>query len=105
MRVLVVGAGEVGSNIAASLADYHDVVVVDIDSERVDELDTTHDVLAVEGDGTSISTLREAGVSDADILIASTDDDETNLVTCGATKTLGDAFTIARVRSVHYLET
>lgn len=104
MRVLIVGAGEVGSNIAASLAENHDVVVVDIDSEMVDELNTAHDVLAVEGDGTSISTLQEAGVGDADILIASTDDDETNLVTCGATKTLGDAFTIARVRDVHYLE-
>jgi trk system potassium uptake protein TrkA len=105
MRVLIVGAGQVGSTIGASLAENHDVVVVDIDSEKVNELHTAHDVLAIEGDGTSMSTLREAGISDADILIASTDDDETNLVICGSAKSLGDPFTIARVRVVHFLET
>lgn len=105
MRVVIVGAGEVGSNIAASLADSHDVVVVDVDPERVEEVKYSLDVLAIEGDGASIDTLEEAGVADADLLIASTDDDETNLATCGTAKALGDPFTIARVKQVGFLRT
>ncbi|WP_137284825.1 Trk system potassium transporter TrkA [Halorussus salinisoli] len=105
MHVIIIGAGEVGSSIASSLADTHEVVVVDIDGERVDALTYSEDVLAIQGDGTSISTLREAGIDEADMIIASTDDDETNLVTCGTAKTVDDPFTIARVKNVDYLET
>ena len=105
MRVVIIGAGEVGSSIAASLADSHEVVVVDTDPERVDALTYSHDVLAIEGDGTSLATLREAGIDSADMVIASTDNDETNLVACGTAKTVDDPFTIARVKKVDYLET
>ncbi|KAB1188878.1 MULTISPECIES: Trk system potassium transporter TrkA [Haloferax] len=105
MRVVIIGAGEVGSNIASSLADSHDVVVVDVDSDRVEELNYSLDVLAITGDGASIETLEEAGVGEADLLIASTDHDETNLATCGTSKVLGDAFTIARVKQVGFLRT
>jgi trk system potassium uptake protein TrkA len=105
MHVIVVGAGQVGSNIAASLADTHDVVVIDTDGERVDALTYDIDVLAIEGDGAALDTLREASVSEADLLIASTDDDETNVVVCGTAKVESDAFTIARVKRPQYLET
>ena len=105
MRVLIVGAGEVGSNIAARLAPVHDVVIVDVDPEVVDRLTYSLDVLTIEGDGSSLGTLREAGIADSDMLIACTDDDETNLVTCGTASTASDTFTIARVRNVKFLET
>ncbi|SIR27632.1 trk system potassium uptake protein TrkA [Haladaptatus litoreus] len=105
MRVIIVGAGEVGSSIAQSLADSHEVVVVDRDGERVDSLTYSIDVLAIEGDGTSLATLQEAGIEEADMVIASTDDDETNLVICGTAKTIDDPFTIARVKKVDYLDT
>ncbi|WP_379692274.1 Trk system potassium transporter TrkA [Halopelagius fulvigenes] len=105
MRVIVVGAGEVGSNIAASLTDSHEVVVIDVDSEKVDDLTYSLDILAVHGNGASLSTLQEAGIDRTDMLIASTDDDETNLVTCSTAKTVSDAFTIARVRNANFLET
>ena len=105
MRVIIVGAGEVGSNIAASFADEHRVTVIDVDPEKVDDLTYSHDVLAIEGDGTAYEVLEEAGIEGADMLIASTDDDETNLATCATAKTAGDAFTIARVRNVNYLDT
>lgn len=105
MRIIVVGAGQVGSSIATNLSEDHDVVVIDLDEQRVEELTYSENVLAMEGDGTASSSLREAGIDEADMLIASTDDDETNLVTCGTADTLGDAFTIARVRSDHFLET
>ena len=105
MRIVVVGAGEVGSNIAAGLTDSHDVVVVDLDPDTVEELTYTTDVLALEGNGMSMATLEEAGVRDSDMLIASTDDDEANIVTCGTAKTISDVFTIARVRNAEFLDT
>ncbi|MCU4717006.1 Trk system potassium transporter TrkA [Halapricum hydrolyticum] len=105
MRVVIVGAGEVGSTVAASLAGDHEVIVIDLDSERVDTLTYSLDVLAVEGDGASVKTLREAGIDDADLLIACTDDDETNIVSCGTAKTISDAFTIARIRNTKFLDT
>ncbi|WP_435095937.1 Trk system potassium transporter TrkA [Halarchaeum sp. P4] len=105
MRVVIVGAGEVGSSIAASLAGSHEVVVVDVDPERTEELTYEHDVLTVEGDGASLDTLEAADVAKADIVIASTDDDETNLAICGTAKTASDAFTIARVQNRAYLQT
>lgn len=105
MRVIVVGAGEVGSNIAASLAESHDVVVIDVDPEKVEELTYSNDVLAVEGDGTSLEILEDAGIAEADMLIACTDADKTNLVICGTAKTIGDAFTIARTRNTNFFNT
>ncbi|MFB6224148.1 MAG: Trk system potassium transporter TrkA [Haloarcula sp.] len=105
MYIVIVGAGEVGSNIAKSLANNHEVAVVDIDSDSVDTLMYEADVLGVEGDGADLDTLREAEMETADVLIASTDDDETNLVTCGTAKTVADAFTISRVKSAKFLRT
>lgn len=105
MRVVVIGAGEVGSSIAASLAGDHEVVVIDIDGERVEALTYSHDVLAIEGDGTALSVLENAEVGSADMLIASTDDDETNLVASSTANVLGDPFTIARVRNTNFLTT
>ena len=105
MRIVVVGAGQVGSSIAESLAAEHDVVVIDVDAERVDELTYAVDVLTIRGDGTDVEVLEEAGVREADMLIASTDEDETNIVICGTAKTLTDCFTIARVKSTRYLTT
>lgn len=105
MRVLIVGAGEVGTMIAGSLAPGNDVVVVDADESRVEEIKYELDVLTLAGDGTSAEVLEEAGVASADLLIASTDNDKTNLVTCGTAKTIGSPFTIARVRRAEYQRT
>ena len=105
MRVIIVGAGQVGSSIAADLADTHDIVVVDRDGDRVDDLTYSLDVLTVEGDGTSLSALDEAGIDEADMVIASTDDDETNIVVCATAHAVSDAFTVARVKNTEYLRT
>ncbi|WP_336021917.1 Trk system potassium transporter TrkA [Halobellus salinisoli] len=105
MRVVIVGAGQVGSSIAADLAGTHEVIVVDCDPERVEELNYSLDVLGVTGDGTSVATLEEAGIEDVDMVIASTDDDETNIVVCSTAKAISDAFTIARVKNTEYLRT
>jgi len=105
VRIVIVGAGEVGSSIADSLADSHDVVVIDVDPGKVEELNYNVDALAIQGDGASLSVLEEADIGDADMLIASTDDDETNIITCGTVKTVADPFTIARVKGTNYLKT
>jgi trk system potassium uptake protein TrkA len=105
MHVVVIGAGEVGTSIAGSLAQSHDVVVIDIDENRAEQLKYELDVMTLAGDGTSLSTLRKAGVEGADMVIASTDDDRTNLVACETAKTIADPFTIARTKSVEYLRT
>ncbi|SNR32092.1 Trk system potassium transporter TrkA [Halorubrum vacuolatum] len=103
MDVVIVGAGEVGTAIAANLASDHDVVVVDLDQDLTDELTYDLDVLSIAGDGTTLPTLRAAMVPEADMFIACTDDDRTNLVACGTAKTLGDPFTIARTKRTDYL--
>ncbi|MFO7926250.1 MAG: Trk system potassium transporter TrkA [Halobacteriota archaeon] len=105
MQVVIIGAGEVGTSIAASLAAAHDIVVIDVDPDRTEELKYEHDVLTVAGDGTASEIQETANVPDSDIVIACTDDDQTNLVACGTSKTLGEAFTIARVKNTEYLRT
>ena len=105
MQIIIVGAGEVGSSIAASLYQTHEVVIIDTDSDKVEELTYSQDILAIEGDGASLTTLENAGIGDADLLIASTDNDETNLVTCSTAKAFSSAFTIARVKNAEYLKT
>ncbi len=105
MRVVIVGAGEVGTTTASNLEGDHEVVIVERDARRADEIMYKYDVLTIEGDGTSLSTLERAGAGDSEMLIACTDDDQANLVACGTAKALDDPFTIARVKSAEYLET
>jgi trk system potassium uptake protein TrkA len=105
VRVVIIGAGQVGSSIAADLDSSHEVVVVERDPDRAEELNYSLDVLAIQGDGTAVSTLEEAGVEEADMVIASTDNDETNIVACSTVKAVSDAFTIARVKNTEYLWT
>lgn len=105
MRVVIIGAGEVGTTLAENLAHDHEVVVIERDPTVSDAVRYKHDVLTVTGDGTSRAVLQTAEVEKADMLIACTDDDLANLVACGTAKTLNGVFTIARVKSSEYLRT
>jgi len=105
VKVLIVGAGQVGESIARDLESDHNVTVVDQRSERAEELAYSYDVLTVTGDGTELATLQEAGIADSDMVIASTDDDETNIVTCSTAAAHSEAFTIARIKHTKYLQT
>jgi len=102
MRVIVVGAGRTGKRVAEHLSKNHDVVVVDRDEESIAEVSHL-DVLTVVGDATLPETLEEAGIGNADYLIATTEDDTTNIVVCSLGKTLGNPFTVARVKRLEYL--
>jgi len=102
MKAIIIGAGQVGSQIAADLADQHTVTVLDTDPDRIDEISHDLDVLAQTGSGTDMAALAAADVADADRVIASTDDDETNIAIAGTVKAMADVFTIARVKRTQY---
>ena len=103
MRVLIVGAGVVGSNLAEELSDSgHDVSVIDADSHLVSRLKERMDVLTIEGNGAQPSVLRRAGIADAEMVIAVTNVDEVNLVICMVANKLGVKHKIARLRNDEY---
>ncbi|NNF98070.1 MAG: Trk system potassium transporter TrkA [Desulfobacteraceae bacterium] len=83
MKIVIIGAGEVGYHIAGRLsAENKDVVVIDKDPQALLRVSENIDVQTILGSGSSPNTLREAGISDAEILLAVTDSDEINLVAC-----------------------
>ena len=103
MRIVIAGAGKLGFSIAQLLAeDQFDVVVVELDAKRKDVIQNTLDVLAIEGNSCSPTTFADPDVSDADVLIACTDSDEVNMVTCLMAKNHGIKHTVARIRNVEY---
>ena len=103
MKIIIVGCGKVGYAIARQLAvEDHDITIVDDDAAALHRADSTLDVMCVEGNGASISVLDAAGVRGADLVIAVTNLDETNLVCCLIAKKLGAQHTIARVRNPEY---
>ncbi len=103
MRIIIVGCGKVGYAIAQQLTlEKHDITLVDDDAERLSRLDSTLDAMSLNGNGASISVLMEAGAREADLVIAVTGVDETNLVCCLIAKSLGAQHTVARVRNPDY---
>lgn len=105
MRVVIIGAGLVGTSIADDLDEFHDVVIIEQNPDIVDEITYSMDVLAINGDGTDVEVLEEADVGAADMVIASTDNDETNIVACSTAKAISEAFTVARIKNTKYLRT
>ena len=102
MRILIIGAGQVGYSIAESLSEAHQIVVMDINPVRVSELTYSLDVLAICGDGNDLNNLEEVGL--VDMIIACTNDDEKNLIACESSKLIGETFTVARVKNSTLLE-
>ena len=103
MNIIIVGYGRVGTALTKQLSsEGHDVTVVDGDAERVHTAASNYDVMGVIGNGASHSVLVEAGIEDADLLVAVTDSDELNLLCCLLAKKAGGCSTIARVRNPIY---
>ena len=103
MQIIIVGCGKVGSTIAEQLsAEGHDITIVDTDESVVQALATRLDIMGVTGNGATHSILAEAGVEEADLLIAVTESDELNLLCCMVGKKAGAEHTIARVRNPEY---
>ena len=103
MKIIIVGCGKVGYAIAAQLTqERHDIVMVDDEIAHLSRADNTLDVMCIHGNGASISVLMEAGVRSADLVIAVTGVDDTNMVCCLIAKSLGARHTVARVRNTEY---
>ena len=105
MKIIILGAGQVGGNLAESLvAENNDITVVDLDTARLAMLQDRFDLRTVRGHAAHPSVLKQAGAEDADMLVAVTQSDETNLVACRVAATLFNVPTrIARIRSNDFL--
>ncbi len=103
MKIIIIGCGKVGITLAELLsAENHDIVLVDESSPKLQSIPEDLDALRVLGNGASINTQMDAGVKEADILIAVTGSDELNLLCCLIAKKAGQCHTIARVRNPIY---
>ena len=105
MKIIVLGAGQVGQSVARSLAaEQNDVTVVDTDVEALKHLEEVEELQTIEGYGSHPEVLREAGAEDADMIIAATDSDETNIVAIQFAYSLyRTPIKIARLRSNEYV--
>ena len=105
MNIIIVGCGKVGYALARELSnEKNDICLIDKDNKVLQNAINILDIQAISGDGTSYKMLLDAGVQDADLLIAVTDKDEINLLACLMAKKAGNCQTIARVRNPQYYE-
>ena len=103
MKILIVGLGKVGYAIAQQLeGENHDLTLVDASVEALNRAENSIDAMFVTGNGAGVSTLIQAGVREADLVIAVTENDEVNLICCLMAKKLGAKRTVARVRNPEY---
>lgn len=103
MRIVIVGCGKIGLSIVKQLiAEKHDITVIDKNPEIVNDVTNNFDVMGYVGNGASYSVQNEAGVDEADLMIAVTGSDEINLLCCLFAKKAGNCSTIARVRDPLY---
>ncbi len=105
MKIIIVGAGQVGGTLAENLAgENNDITLVDTNMERLRELQDKFDLRIVNGHGSHPQVLREAGAEDADMLVAVTNSDETNMVACQIAYSLFNIPNkVARIREQAYL--
>jgi trk system potassium uptake protein len=105
VKIVIIGAGQVGSTVVEALHDEHEITVIDIDGSRLTALSYRFDVRTAEGNGASRRVLQEAGTEAADLLIACTSRDEPNLIAAMLAKKLApDIRTVVRTTDVEYLE-
>lgn len=105
MRVVVVGAGKLGYKLAEYMIQEDiDVTLIDTNPDVLERINEHMDVLTIEANGIDIRVLREIDMRTCDILVATTDSDETNTLICALAKKLGCKQTIARIRNPEYIE-
>lgn len=103
MQIIIVGCGNVGATLTEQLSkEGHNITVIDVDGNAVEKVANQHDVMGIVGNGASLAVQNEAGIEDADLMIAVTTSDELNLLCCLIAKKAGDCKTIARVRNPVY---
>lgn len=105
MKVMIVGAGKLGVKLAEAMTSENmDVTLVDSNAKVIEKINEHLDVLTVVANGINVTMLKEMNIEEYDIMVASTENDETNVVICTFAKKLGCGQTIARIRNPEYTE-
>ncbi len=106
MKIIIIGAGEVGFHIAQRLSEEgHDVVLIDKAPEMIKRINENIDVQALLGSGTSPQLLKASGLKEADMMVAATDSDEVNLISCLLAKNINPyILKVARIKNEEYIE-
>src|SRR6056297_888676 len=104
MKIIIAGAGDVGSHLAKMLSsELHDIIIIDENENSLKGIDSTLDILTITGSATSFETLKEANIKKSDLFIAVTNSEETNITGAILAKKLGVKQTIARVDNPEYI--
>lgn len=105
MKIIIAGAGAVGTHLAKMLSDErHDIVLMDANEERLANLESNFDLMTIEAQPTSINSLSDVGVADADLFVAVTPEESTNITSCILAHSLGAKKTVARIDNYEYLQ-
>ncbi len=105
MKIVIAGAGAVGTHLSKLLStEHHDCVLIDDDEERLSGVDANYDIMALCQSPTSISTLKNAGVADADLFVGVTRLESRNITACMLAHALGAKKTVARIDNYEYLQ-
>lgn len=100
MKIVILGAGELGKNLASTLSsDKHDVVIIDQEAKLLERLKDRLDIMTIHGPGASVKALKEAGIKDADLLVAASGDEVSNILACQIARHFGVKRTICRLYS------
>lgn len=103
LNIIIVGCGKVGAALIEQLSkEGHDITIIDKNSQVIQDITNMYDIMGIPGNGASYSVQMEAGIEDADLIIAVTDSDELNLLCCTIAKQVGNCAAIARVRNPDY---
>ena len=104
LKIIIIGAGKVGKQIAQTLSsENHDVILIEKDELRRQIAQENIDILTILGNGANVRTLEEAGIKEAEMLIAVTNSDEVNMLACMTAKQFGVPIKISRIRNSEYL--
>lgn len=105
MRIIIAGAGAVGTHLAKMLADErHDIVLMDPEEERLANLESNFDLMTIVARPTSINSLKDVGVAGADLFVAVTPEESINITSCILAHSLGAKKTVARIDNYEYLQ-
>ncbi len=103
LSIIIVGCGKVGSTLIEQLSkEGHDITIIDHNAQKVQEVASQYDIMGLAGNGASYNVQMEAGIENADLIIAVTNSDELNLLCCTVAKQVGNCAAIARVRTPDY---
>ena len=105
MRIVIAGAGEVGFHLAKLLSyESQEIILIDLDKERLAYAETHLDIKVVKGDITSVSVLKESNIANADLFVSVTSSQTANITSCVLAKQLGAKRTIARISNTEFIE-